>query len=150
MRRALIFAIGFVALATNSEVFPAEPAPVCDMNAQQNQMELTMCSARLYEQADAEMNQLYKSQLRYDAKFSKLNKENHVPGGVELLRAAQRAWLAYRDKSCAYENPPDPPGSTKGSSEDELEYRCLTFYTEERVRRLRQYLDCQSKNGPCL
>jgi uncharacterized protein YecT (DUF1311 family) len=101
----------------------------------------------LYKHADAELNTLYKNQLRYQAQFSKSDKQNHLPDGVELLRAAQRAWLEYRDKSCAYENP--GPSESRGSSAPEMEWRCLTFYTEERIKRLRQYVDCQTVNGPC-
>lgn len=113
------------------------PAPVCDIEMQSNQMERGMCAARLYKQADDYLNRLYKQQVKYEV-------------DAKDLRDAQKAWLEYRDKSCAYEAPQSPPDVQGGSGEAEDKYRCLASYTLERARRLEDYIECQSWNGPCI
>jgi uncharacterized protein YecT (DUF1311 family) len=148
VKEASVFC-GVVALAANVVVLAKEPVPVCDIEAQENQIERGACAVRLYKQVDDELNLLYKKQLEYEMSFSKWDKERGVPDSAEQFRAAQRAWIEYRDKSCAYENPPAPPGTSPGSNAGESMHRCLEHYTKERVRRLEEYVECQSINGPC-
>src|SRR5687767_11940624 len=52
------------------------------------QLESNDCAARQYQEADAELNRVYKAILEK-------HKEDKL--FVEKLRAAQRAWLTYRD-----------------------------------------------------
>lgn len=118
--------------------------PVCDIEEQPNQMNRNLCAAQLFDQADKILNELYRKLINY-------NKDGPPLTDADPLRAAQRAWVDYRDKSCAYEAPLSPPGVQGGSSESEEHFRCLADYTNERVHRLQHYVWCQAgnQNGPC-
>src|ERR1051325_10300422 len=55
--------------------------------------EMKQCSGTKYKQADAELNKVYQQLL------SKLDDEGHKAS----LKAAQLAWLKYRDTNCDFE-----------------------------------------------
>lgn len=89
-------------------------------------LEIQGCLATEYARADTELNKVYKElrdSLPADAK--------------EMLKAAQIAWIAYRDKDCEFQSS-DPGGG------DGLAYRmghivCLTKKTVHRTKELKDY-----------
>ena len=102
------------------------------------QLESNECAAKEYAEADAELNQVYKAILE---KYKK------DPRFVEKLRAAQRAWLAFRDAEIEakypHANEPGYYGSILGMC-DPL-YR--TQLTQERVEKLREWLDGEAAHA---
>lgn len=86
-------------------------------------IELTLCADRTQREADARLNKAYKNGL------SRLDKE-----AASRLRAAQRAWIAFRDAECAYRNYENRGGS--GENIGLLE--CLTGLTNERTKQLQE------------
>jgi uncharacterized protein YecT (DUF1311 family) len=76
------------------------------------QTEMNSCAAQGWEQADARLNDVYAQTL---AILQASDAENPVDGDSEedLLRAAQRAWIAYRDANCASAGYPMRGGSAE-------------------------------------
>lgn len=98
----------------------------------QNQMEMNQCAGEQYQRLDDRMNELYKEQMAALGPVSR-----------SALRDAQRAWIIFRDKSCAYEAGRDPR-----SYMQLIELECLQRFTTERVRDLQAYLACTSNGCP--
>ena len=76
------------------------------------QADMNQCAAADYRKADAELTRAYR----------KLEK-------TPELRAAERAWIAYRDADCAYEAANDRGGSIAPM----VTSMCLTARTRERI-----------------
>jgi uncharacterized protein YecT (DUF1311 family) len=80
--------------------FAAAPAPAQRRAAKdpcrdpQSQAEVNMCAGEKFKAADAELNRVYKRLV------SKLADDE---GQREKLKAAETAWLKYRDDNCEYE-----------------------------------------------
>jgi uncharacterized protein YecT (DUF1311 family) len=60
----------------------------------QSQAEMNMCAAEKFKAADAELNRVYK-------RLVSLLADNEGQSGK--LKAAETAWLKYRDDNCEYE-----------------------------------------------
>lgn len=139
---ALVCCVAFSALACGSDSASplqrqpteAEPRPVpsepeaeaapCDDAL--TQRELNECSAEDYADADAELTRIYDS-LMAEASGDE----------EERLRAAQRAWLPFRDAHCEtkaalYEG---------GSIQPLIRASCLANVTRERTEHLRGYIE---------
>jgi uncharacterized protein YecT (DUF1311 family) len=86
-----------------------------------NQLELTDCAAQGYKKADAKLNQVYRSLV------TSLDQEHQVK-----LKAAQRAWIAFRDAECDLE----ASYALHGSMEGQLRYMCLEGATTSRIKDL--------------
>ena len=96
----------------------------CD-NAQ-TQVEINDCQAREYKKADAALNTVYKQLM------TKLEDE----GERAALKAAQVAWLKFRDSDCEFE-----AYQNKGGTIYPLIYDgCLTTLTQQRTKELRELL----------
>ncbi len=85
-----------------------------------SQLEMNECAAADHDKADAELTALY-------AKFKPISPE---------MRAAERAWIAYRDAECAYESHESVGGSIH-SMEVSM---CETAMTRERIAVLKSDL----------
>ncbi len=111
----------------------ASSAPVCSLDDGPQQA-MNQCAQRRFEVADAALNAQWPRTMavmrardagvdrRYDSR----------PGYVVTLRAAQRAWITYRDQHCAiasYE-------ARGGSMEAMLYGLCREEMTQERTRQL--------------
>ena len=110
----------------------ATPSGKC---AGSTQMELNQCAGAELKQADAAMNAAY-GQLM----------ERIGPKAREGLRDAQKAWLPFRDKSCALEG----LGSEGGSIRPMILAGCLAKLTAERTRALKGYLTCPEGDLSCV
>lgn len=85
-------------------------------------MDMNACADQDFQKADALLNKAYK-----DA-----TKDMDAPA-LDLLRKAQRAWLAFRDAECTYETVGDEGGSIQP-----MDYSlCLTRLTKLRTHELR-------------
>jgi len=85
------------------------------------QMDLNACADRDFQKADAILNKAYKDATN--------GMDAHA---LELLRKAQRAWIAFRDAECSYETAGDEGGSILP-----MDYSiCLTRLTKQRTQEL--------------
>ncbi len=98
-----------------------------DCTAPQTQQAMNSCAAQAYDEADAELNVIYRRAV--DAADS-------LPDGEEMLRDAQRAWIAFRDAACDLE-----ALSTEGGSMQPLIFAsCLERLTWARIDDLDYFL----------
>lgn len=95
-----------------------------------NQFELNRCAARARDKADAELNKLYQQLMRAADVTER-----------EKLRAAQLAWIKFRDAHCDYET----IGNKGGSIYPMVVGFCLARVTNERVKQFREILREQSE-----
>lgn len=91
-------------------------------------IEISNCWEAELKRADAELNSTY------SAVMSVLRLHPEKKDDAERLRAAQRAWIAYRDKACAAEAGLYIGGSAKGL----VASACLAVLTGNRTKALRQ------------
>lgn len=118
--------------AASSAAEPPNPAWNCD--DPQQQQEMNWCAQQDFLKADAALNaqweataaQMKHRELMYD------HSHESRPGYFEVLLAAQRAWLAYRDQHCATEG----YLARGGSLEPLLVATCKTALTKERTQQL--------------
>lgn len=89
------------------------------------QHELNQCAARVRDKADAELNKVYR-ELMKDAGTTERAK----------LRAAQLAWIKFRDTQCDYES----FGNKGGSIYPMVSSFCLARVTNARVKQLQEIL----------
>ncbi len=114
-------------LAILSSVSFAEKCP-------ETQMEMHRCTGDSYQNADRELNELYKQQMDYLA--NGLTKDR--------LKSAQLNWIKFRDSACLYEVGERRDG---GSSWPMNQNICLERLTKARIADLKYYLDC--RDGGC-
>ena len=98
-----------------------------DCTNAQTQMELTFCAEQDWQAADADLNAAYtaaqKVMRAIDAGLPKAEQ-----GAEANLRAGQRAWVTFRDATCAAEG----YAMHGGSAEPMLIYGCRARLTEQR------------------
>jgi uncharacterized protein YecT (DUF1311 family) len=102
--------------------------------ALQTQTELNTCAANEYKKHDAAMNELYQKLL------SKLNQRQRA-----LAEDAETAWIAYRDKQCAFQT-----SSAGGSILPLIQYGCLDEKTNVHIAELNRQLNCQEGDPSCV
>lgn len=103
-------------------------------NNANTQLELTQCTARSYQLADNELNEAYQ------ALISQLSQSSR-----DKLRAAQRAWIVFRDAECAYES----SAVEGGSAQPMVRSGCLQVLTEQRTQRLHELASCEEGDLSC-
>jgi uncharacterized protein YecT (DUF1311 family) len=123
-----IFAFA-TARADDDEIFKRE---YC---SEGNQLEMNYCDSERFKKADEEMNRLYKEQI------AKLK----YPKNIARLRDAQRAWIAFRDKVCLYE---EGESEEHGSAWSSSQSACMTYRTQLRIKDLNEYIACESGSCP--
>ena len=119
-----------VALACSSN-----PALAVDCANALDQATMGMCAAQAYEQANVELNSLYKQALQ------RLKDDD---GQMKRMVAAERAWIGFRDAECKFVSGPSIGGSANGM---ELS-NCLASLTQKRSADLKTYLACQEDDCP--
>ena len=95
-----------------------------------SQHELNRCAARARDKADAELNKVYRELLKDTGTAERAK-----------LRAAQLAWIKFRDAHCDYES----VGNQGGSIYPMVYSFCLARVTAERTERLREILREQTE-----
>lgn len=99
----------------------------------QTQTDMNICAGQAYQAADAELNREYKKTIA-GMKQTDANLPKELKGAEEALRAAQRAWITYRDKTCeAYGF-----GARGGTMESMLVGQCLADVTRNRTNELKE------------
>jgi len=90
-----------------------------------NQFELNQCAARARDKADAELNKAYRELMKDTGSTERVK-----------LRAAQLAWIKFRDTQCDYETV-----DNEGGSIYPMVYSfCLAKVTGARVKQLQEIL----------
>ncbi len=131
--RMLIPAVAALALAVPLGASPARAENIDCSNAQST-VEMNFCSEKEFDAADKELNQQYDKALRFIAE-SDLEKPYDPKSWTEAMRAAQRAWLAYRDADCKDLMPMEWSGGTGTSS---AVMGCMTEKTIARTKDLKE------------
>lgn len=115
-----------------------EPDIDCD-NAMAQQ-EMNYCAGKDYEEADAELNAVW-AEVVAAARDSDIELKSFGddgrPGYEDTVRAAQRAWIGYRDSWCDYMG----YEARGGSMEPMLIAGCLAGLTRARTIELRNSLE---------
>lgn len=108
-----------------------------------NQTAMTMCAAAQSNQADAEMNRVWKqvtAQMQRSDRDEPSTDRSDV-GFAPALLASQRAWLAFRDAECRIES-----YEWRGGSMQPFTYnQCLTELTQQRTRQLRAIISWDAR-----
>lgn len=106
----------------------------------QTQLEMNNCAAQAYQAADEDLNvayQLAQASMKRQDVFIAEGAGQDLPddyiSGVILLRDAQRAWIVFRDKSCAAEGHSYYGGSIRPL----IEATCKETLTRARTEQLR-------------
>ena len=112
----------------------AMASAACD-NAN-TQTELNQCTAMSYQTADDKLNEAYQALVGRLASN---------PGSLEKLRAAQRAWIGFRDAECAYES----SAVEGGSAQPMVRNGCFKVLTGQRTERVREHASCEEGDLSC-
>lgn len=110
----------------------AATAQEIDCTNAETQQEMNACAEQDWMEADADLNTAYAEAIAimqlYDEDLPKSEK-----GAEANLRAAQRAWVTFRDAACAAEG----WAMHGGSAEPLLIYGCRARLTQQRAVELR-------------
>ena len=90
-------------------------------------LEMKMCSATKYKQADDELNNVYRQLM------SKLDDDGYKTS----LKTAQQAWLKYRDNNCDFESYLNRGGSIYSVVVSD----CMTSMTNSRTKELKAQIE---------
>ena len=101
------------------------------------QYDMNACAVADWKAADAELNASYKDLVALLTQWDDGEALTNREGGVEKLRKAQRAWVAYRDAACEVAGWP----MHGGSAEPLLIYGCMRQLTEQRTADLNDLLE---------
>jgi len=133
MFRLLILAIPLVFLAA-----PAAAAggwDKVDCKNPQDQSSMNYCADQDYRAADKKLNAVYQKVM------AALDDD----GYKTKLKAAERAWMTFRDTECTFET-----AENEGGSIHPLVYSgCETRLTDERTKALQSYLACFKDADTC-
>jgi uncharacterized protein YecT (DUF1311 family) len=127
----------FILLATGAAA--ADSAPLYktrDCGKEMVQADMNECAGANLAAADAELNRVY----------AKLMSEQGDQPSKDQLKDVERAWMAYRDKECAFEIGPQNQG---GSIWPMAMDNCLQEKTDTRIRELKPLLDCAEGDPSC-
>jgi uncharacterized protein YecT (DUF1311 family) len=128
-RRNMRLALGVAVLQ-----FGATAGFADDCGDANSQTDLDICYGQQYSAADAALN----------ATYGKLMKAVS-PAGQASLRAAERAWLVYRDTQCAF----NLLGRSDASVYPMVLAICKTGLTEKQNDELKGQLDCEEGDLSC-
>ncbi|PWW01740.1 uncharacterized protein YecT (DUF1311 family) [Hoeflea marina] len=117
----------------------AEDLPDC--NDPQDQMSMTYCAGVDYETADQALNALWPSVVAAakanDESVADQARSMGVPTTLQALRAAQHAWISFRDAQCEYE----AYAAFGGTMQPMLGSLCLARMTNERIAELKAAME---------
>ena len=114
--------------------FAAAQDPRLNCEDPQYQQEMNLCAHRDFEAADAELNRVYRQAIASQRQADReIEASDPGPRYEETLRAAQRAWVAFREAQCQLEGMEEARG---GSMEPMVRSGCLTQMTRARIAQL--------------
>ncbi|WP_292425356.1 lysozyme inhibitor LprI family protein [Mesorhizobium sp.] len=114
---------------------PAAHSAATDCAAAKTQADLATCTTKDAASSDVALNAVYK------ALAGRLS-----PADLERLRDAQRAWIPFRDKECAFRTQPYADGSVYSS----LVETCKAELTKARLTQLQHQLQCPEGDLSCV
>jgi len=126
-----------IACATFALVPAAQAQPVsCDKA--QTQLDLNICGAQAFEEADKRLNTAYKALMK------------DLDGEVkQLTRDGQRAWITFRDKECLAQAGGERTQAS-GSMWPMLHSMCLADLTRQRAQQIEERMgDCVGGGKSC-
>ena len=124
--------ISFAVLLMSLPVF-AEELPF-DCVDPQVQIEMNFCAGRDFQQADKELNAVWKTTMA-SIKGNEAELPPEFQGAPDKLLAAQRLWIEFRDAHCES----DAHSSIGGSIYPLLFHSCRANLTRERTKYLRTF-----------
>ena len=110
----------------------APGASPCD--TPRTQADLNACAGNAAKQADAKLNDVYATLAKRVS-----------PAGRQALRAAQRAWITYRDAQCGF----DTLGTQGGSIHAMMVASCLRDLTDAQAALLQKQINCPEGDTSC-
>ena len=126
MIRVMFLAVSFVVFSA------AALAGDVDCSKAMTQMDMDFCAGKDYQAADKKLNDVYR-------------KVSADEEGKDKLKAAQRAWIVFRDAECTFET-----AASEGGSIQPMEYSmCLTKLTKARTKELSAYFACDKSMTLC-
>jgi uncharacterized protein YecT (DUF1311 family) len=103
----------------------------------QDQTSMNICAHRRYREADVQLNRVWPMTLRRAQQLDRDSAGSTPAGEAERrLRAAQRAWIAFRDAQCEVAG----LEALGGSMEQLLVGSCLADMTDRRTEELMMLL----------
>ncbi|MCX8999733.1 lysozyme inhibitor LprI family protein [Rhizobiaceae bacterium BDR2-2] len=106
------------------------------MDKAEDQTTMNNCALQAYQASDAELNRL----------FHEIRKRlGDDPDKRQLLRGAERTWVAFRDAECDF----TASAVTGGSAYPMVYDMCLNDLTQQRIRQFQQYLACEEGDMSC-
>ena len=106
-----------------------------DCSKAMTQMDMDFCAGKNFQAADKKLNDTYREVM------TALGDKNYQA----KLKAAQRAWIAYRDTECTFE-----VAENEGGSIYPMVYSlCETKLTDARTKELQSYLACFKDAEKC-
>ncbi len=110
-------------------------AAVNNVSHAQTQSDMNQSANADYKKADAELNKAYREVLnKLDA------------SGKTDLKAAQNAWIKYRDLDCKFQS----SGAAGGAVQAMVVAGCMTDKTVARTKELNGLLHCQEGDVSCV
>ncbi|MEY8839795.1 lysozyme inhibitor LprI family protein [Cribrihabitans sp. XS_ASV171] len=100
----------------------------------QSQMEMTACASLAYEAADGDLNAAWPLAMDMARRLDQSLQPDQKPA-VEILRDAQRQWIAFRDAACSAES----LLARGGTMQNQLFYICMERLTRQRTEDLRRF-----------
>ena len=134
MTMTLLLALAF---QSSSATLDAE-AREYRCNDPQNQAEMNICAGISFQRADNDLNAAYRVAIAAaqanDREFRAMGTTGDTrPGYEAVLRAAQRAWVAYREQHCTWAGYNE---ARSGSMESMIYNGCRTIATRARIGEL--------------
>lgn len=100
------------------------------------QLDMNQCAGRNFDAADAELNRVYRQVV---------DRLASDPEGLAKLKAAERAWVAFRDAECTFA----AMSVEAGSIHPMIWLGCREEQTQARTRVLQGYLACEDGDLAC-
>ena len=124
---------GMLTAAVAGACYAQDGGTECSRNAETT-AEMQSCADEALGQVDSQMNGAYQALI-----------ERLEPAGVERLRRAQRAWVAFRDSECAFRG----LATEGGTMNPVVITECLAGLTASRLDQFEIYLTCEEGDLAC-
>ena len=121
---AILLSCMLLATVAQADTAPDAAMQQALQDCDRNQMTMNLCATHRHQQADQALNRQYSETLAKQADDA----------SRQRLRAAQRAWIVFRDKDCLASN---GPREESGSIWPLLQADCLARHTERRTEDLK-------------
>lgn len=122
-----IFVLAIFSLSFN-------PAYALNCSNAMNQSDMNQCAGAEYKKADAQLNNVYKKVMARAEAAQKTQ-----------LKAAQNAWIKFRDTECAFQT----SAAEGGSIHSMMVANCMQVKSQARTKELEALLHCKEGDMTC-